>query len=127
MINFKHVKRYCKDYTRIENYEMAIADESQTWDCHHRNEQYYNQKDLKKLGLYFDCPPCELIFLTKSEHQQIHKTCVGYEETKRKMSESKKGNQWNKGKRHSEESKRKMSDALKGKHWKLVDGKRVWY
>ena len=39
------------------------------------------------------------------------------EETRRKMSEAKKGNvPWNKGKHHSEETKRKLSEANKGKH-----------
>lgn len=49
------------------------------------------------------------------------------EETRKKMSEAKKGH------KVSEEHKRKMSEALKGSHpwykgmtWKLVDGKRVW-
>lgn len=130
MINIRHVKQYCKDYEKIENYGKAIADESQMWECHHRNEQYYIRKDLIKLGLYWDCPPCELIFLTESEHKQIHTTCAGYEEYRRKMSEARKG------KVLSEETKIKMSNAKKGhkgkaspnkgKTWKLVDGKRVW-
>lgn len=46
------------------------------------------------------------------------------EETKRKMSESKKGKPswnkgklgWNKGKHHSEETKRKISESIKGKN-----------
>lgn len=51
------------------------------------------------------------------------------------MSEALKGRAaWNKGKHPSEESRKRMSEAKKGKpsprkgmHWKLVDGKRVWY
>lgn len=50
------------------------------------------------------------------------------EETKKKLSEARKG------RLHSEETKMKMSEAKKGKpscakgmHWKVVDGKRVYY
>ena len=49
------------------------------------------------------------------------------EETKKKISESRKGQKL------SEEAKKKLSERMKGntynngKHWKLVDGKRVWY
>ena len=25
----------CADYTKIENYDKAIADKEQMWDCHH--------------------------------------------------------------------------------------------
>lgn len=40
------------------------------------------------------------------------------EETKKKMSEAKKGYiPWNKGKHHSEETKKKISEANKGKHY----------
>lgn len=128
MINLKQVKRYCKDFEKIENYDKAIADTTQTWDCHHRAEICYSRKELIEKGDYYNVPACNLIFLTSSEHSKLHTTeryCS--EETKRKISESLKGNQWNKGKHHSEESKRKMSKVYKGKHWKLVDGKRVWY
>lgn len=39
------------------------------------------------------------------------------EESKKKMSEAKKGYlPWNKGKHHSDETKKKISDKLKGKH-----------
>lgn len=125
MISISKVKRYCKDYTNIENYDKAVNDESQMWECHHRNEQYYTRQDLKKMGLYYDCPPCELIFLTESEHMQIRKTCAGHDETRRKQSESLKGERHPLyGKHHSEEHKRKISEANKGerhpqygKHW----------
>lgn len=131
MINETNAKRFCKDYTKIENYELAMNDKMQTWDCHHRNEQYYPKKDLIKLGLYSDCPPCELIFLTKKDHKKLHSTFWYFEETKRKISETKKGKpSWNKGKKPyemTEETKKKMSKVRKGKHWKIVDGHRVWY
>ena len=33
------VKKFCsEDPSLIENYDLAIADETQTWECHHRLE-----------------------------------------------------------------------------------------
>lgn len=60
------------------------------------------------------------------------------EETKKKISEAKKGkhpsdeikkkiSETLKGKHPSDETKKRMSEAKKGKHWKLVDRKRTWY
>ena len=37
MINEKRAKSYCKDdISLIENYDKAIADNTQVWHCHHR-------------------------------------------------------------------------------------------
>lgn len=129
MINIRCAKSYCKDYENIENYEEAL-NSLEKWECHHRNEKYYNQSDLKKLGLYYDCPPCELIFLRRSEHRKLHhsgkepwnkgkKLSEEYkqklrkpksEETKRKISKSQKGRQL------SEEHKMNISKAHKGEN-----------
>ena len=39
MIMEYNAKQYCcEDITLIENYDKAIADETQVWDCHHRDE-----------------------------------------------------------------------------------------
>ena len=134
---------YCRQPELIENYSKAIADNSEIWACHHRLETHNSNgerrlvdilgTELIALGLYYDRPPEELIFLTQSEHMRLHR--IGKpgamkdkhhsDETKRKMSES------HKGKPKSEEHKRKLSEAHKGQrkgmHWKLVDGKRIWY
>ena len=134
---------YCRQPDLIENYSKAIADNSEIWACHHRLETHNSdgerrlvdilETELIALGLYYDRPPEELIFLTQSEHMRLHR--IGKpgamkdkhhsEETKRKMSEA------HKGKPKSEEHKRKLSEAHKGQrkgmHWKLVDGKRIWY
>ena len=134
---------YCRHPELIENYSKAIADNSEIWACHHRLETHNSNgerrlvdilgPELIALGLYYDRPPEELIFLTQTEHMRLHR--IGKpgamkdkhhsDETKRKMSES------HKGKPKSEEHKRKLSEAHKGKrkgmHWKFVDGKRIWY
>ena len=111
---------FCRHPELIENYDKAIADKTQTWEVHHRMEKYFPQKTLIAIGWYYDCEPEELIFLTPTEHRKIDSFC-------KRVSEAMKG------RKLSEETKRKMSEAKKGnqytiwKHWKVVDGKRVWY
>lgn len=127
MISKKHVKSFCKDFTKIENYEKAIADTAQTWHCHHRLELIatggvcdVEKQDLIDWSIYYDRPADELIFLTPKEHMQLHLNGRHIsEKTKRKLSETNRGQvPWIKGKSHSEETKRKISEALKGnKAW----------
>ena len=93
MINEKCAKKYCcDDLSLIENYELAINDPTQTWDCHHRRESIYSAKDLIEIGEYWKRPAAELIFLTHSEHLQLHKKGVPKSEaTKKALSEALKG------------------------------------
>ena len=120
MINFRHTKKYCKeDISKIENYDKAIADTTQTWVCHHRTEIWWNctAQDLIDNECYYHRKACELIFLTPAEHTRLHNQGKRVtDETRRKMSESLKGekNPFY-GKHHSEEARRKMSEAKKGK------------
>lgn len=120
-------KPYCDCYCRhpelIENYDKAVADETQTWEVHHRLETHTSdgerrlveltREELKALAMYFDRPPEELIFLTIAEHTKLHK--IGKklgplsDETKRKISEA------HKGMKFSEEHKQKLSETRKGK------------
>lgn len=121
MINIRSVKKFCNgDITQIENYDKAINDNTQTWDCHHRKEtdEGLSAKQLAKLGLLFDRPANELIFLTHREHSSLHKKGLKTsEETRRKQSEAHKGeNHYMYGKHLSEETKQKMSESHKGKH-----------
>ena len=116
----KNFECYCKDYTKIENYEKAKADNFVGWDCHHRLETHTSdgerrlvditKKELKALNMYFNRPPEELIFLTKADHTYLHKKDKKQsDEHKRRNSESKKGHLV------SEETKKKIAEALKGK------------
>ena len=119
-------ERYCKDYENIENYEKAKADNFKNWDCHHRLQTWNSDgerrlvdisaAELKALGMYYNRPAEELIFLTTIEHWSLHNK---YEhnpmygkkhsvETINKMSEAHKN--------ISEETRKKMSEAKKGKH-----------
>lgn len=149
--------RVCKEYWKVENYELAKADNFKGWIMHHKLEigtDYRNSAaDLKLMNLYFDRPPEELIFLRLAEHVSLHKKGIKLseehrhkcangmkgkkhsEETKLKISESGKGKHkcWL-GKKFTDEHKLKISEAnkgkskgFKGKHWKLVNGKREWY
>ena len=118
MINEKYAKTFCcEDLSLIENYELAVNDATQTWECHHRGEVLpcgrFSRDDLKKFGLYFNRPAAELIFLTPTVHRQLHKKGVPKgpmsEATKKAISEAKKGIPL------SEEHKKAVSDALKGR------------
>lgn len=120
MIEICRVYAYCKDddLSLIENYDKAIADTTQTWICHHRDEVkilpsgikvYRSVEELIENGRYYHCPANELIFLTKADHNKVH--CLGKplsDEHRRKLSEA------GKGRKFTEESKRKMSEAKKG-------------
>ena len=122
MISKKYTKMLCKDdISKIENYDKAIADTTQTWVLHHRDEckilpsgikVIRTSAELKENGRYYNCPANELIFLTPSEHTSLHNMFRPEitEETRRKMSETRKGL------KHSEETRRKISESLKGNH-----------
>ena len=97
-----HCRCYCRHPELIENYDKAIADNSQTWDVHHRLECCFTQRFLKKMNLYYDVEPDALIFLTREEHIKIDSRC-------KRISKAMKG------KKLSEECKRKLSEARKGK------------
>ena len=113
MIN-KRINQLCKEYWLIENYEKAVNDDTQMYECHHRIEisedglhTIYSAKELYEAGLVWNRQPEELIFLTKSDHQKLHGNTIEFKE---KISET------HKGKCHSEETKKKIADARKGKH-----------
>ena len=104
-------ERYCKNPENIENYEAAKKDNFIGWECHHRLETHNSDgfrrevdilsEELKALGIYYSRPSSELIFLSTSEHQILHK----------------------KGKHRSEETKKKIGEAhkgnttIRGRHW----------
>ena len=138
-----------KEQRKINNANHKKAAEffklQKGWVLHHIDHSWrYN--DIERYILW---DPFDLVMMTRDEHTRIHKRGIKYsEETKKKMSEAKKGkSSWNKGLKtghHSEETKKKiaesrkgikfseehknkLSEAKKGKHWKIIDGKRVWY
>ena len=137
-------KRFCKEPEKIENYDKAKNDNFKGWCIHHRLQTWTSDgerrdvditvAELQALGMYYNRPAAELIFLTTSEHSMLHaKGKKGSEETKLKMSTSHKGKKFSEehrealsethrgekhymyGKRHSIEVKEKISKALKGR------------
>ena len=92
MISEYNVRRFVKEgeMEKIENYDKAVADKSQTWHCHHRleltldGEFAHSMAELKRLGMYYKRPYFELIFLTKTEHRKLHGKAKS-EETKKKL------------------------------------------
>ena len=108
-------EKYCTEPEKIENYERAKKDNFKGWHCHHRLETHSSDgerrevdigyKKLKALGMYYNRPPEELIFLTTREHNAFNKG--KYTGEKNPMY----------GKHPSAETKKKMSEAKKGMHW----------
>jgi len=121
MISKRHVKQYCCEAANlIENYGKAIADTTQTWVCHHRNEinMKKSTKELIDMGLYYNRPASELIFLTHSEHKSLHGKNMT-DECKTKLSAIFK-KKW-----RSEEYKAKMSRPQPKYRWLKPTGEIV--
>ena len=76
----RHFESYCDgDYTKIENYDKAAADNFKGWCCHHRlgliatgGVCNVTTQDLKDWGIYYNRPADELIFLRVSKHRRLH-------------------------------------------------------
>ena len=130
----RNFERYCKDYENIENYQKAKADNFKGWCCHHRLETHnsdvkrrevdISRNELKALGMYYNRPASELIFLTAAEHKSLHNEGNKYFLGKHHSAESNyKNSEAHKGKKHSDEVKKKIGEASKGnknvrgKHW----------
>ena len=140
---------YCFDYEKIENYDLALKDNFKGWTCHHRLETHNSEglrrdtditsKELKALGMYYNRPPEELIFMRTKDHGRLHmKGKPAWNKGKKIGSHSEDSNRRRsitlKGTKHSEEHNKNISDAMKGKpsnvkgkHWKLVGGRRCYY
>ena len=120
------LKKLCKDFAEIENYELAEKDDFRGWVVHHRLELVKTggvvdatMQDLIDWGIYYNRPADELIFLTRAEHVSLHHTGLAKpksDEVRAKMSAAQMGRTSpRKGKKLSEETKKKISEAQKGK------------
>ena len=150
-------KRYCKNIENVENYKKALADNFVGWCLHHRLETWTSDgerrlanisvAELKSLGMYYNRPAEELLFMRVEDHISLHQKGKQGEfkgrhhsvKTKKRLSKARRGmtfsKEWrermseaHKGKHFSKETKKKMSDAkkaardktskaLKGRHW----------
>lgn len=111
MISKNFTKLYCcDDITTIENYNKAVNDNTQVYDCHHKNEIELckTKQELIQLGLYYKRPAEELIFLTHAEHVRLHGKNMS-KAARAKLSNAKKG------KHRSSETRAKISKSLKGR------------
>lgn len=112
----------CEDFSLIENYNLALNDETNVWECHHRREIDENKtaQQLKDEGLYYNRPACELIFLHPTEHRKLHTIWNKgvpmkdneeyYKNFCEAMSLRRGKDTWMKGKKHTEESKKLISE-----------------
>ena len=135
----RNFEKFCKEPEKIENYEKAKADNFKGWECHHRLETHTSdgerrivditKKELISLGMYYNRPANELIFLTIKEHHEYLKGKKRSAETKKKLREAHLGQiPWNKGKHtqpKSDETRRRMSESNKGKN--IWSKGRHWY
>ena len=135
----RNFEKFCKEPEKIENYEKAKADNFKSWECHHRLETHTSdgerrivditKKELISLGMYYNRPANELIFLTIKEHHEYLKGKKRSAETKKKLREAHLGQiPWNKGKHtqpKSDETRRRMSESNKGKN--IWSKGRHWY
>ena len=80
--------KFCIDPSKIEGYDRAISDISDTrYECHHRLETHssdgiirsvpLSMDELKALDMYYHRPAEELVILTKREHVQLHHLAEG--------------------------------------------------
>lgn len=117
MICLKKVKKFCKDYTQIENYDKAVNDATQTWICHHILGEILTPEQLIEHNFYYDVPPCMLKFVTKSEHESIHKRGDKNGFYGKKHSDKTRARMSASHKCHvvSEETRRKISEAAKSR------------
>ena len=112
MICKNRVKQFCsEDISLIENYQEAINDTTQTWQCHHRLEIELNKSgnELINMNLYYNRPASELIFLTEKNHKSLH-----YKSGMSNFSTKYGKDNPMYSKHHSEETKQKMSVSHKG-------------
>ena len=78
-MKYKYVlKKYCDEIEKVENYDLAKADNFKGWVVHHRleisvnGEEVRTPDDLDRLGMYYHRPYFELIFMRRTDHQTMH-------------------------------------------------------
>ena len=100
-----------EDISLIENYDKAIADESNNWIVHHKlgisEGRCISKDELISMNLYFHRPAYELIFMTKSEHIKLHNK-ARINQITNTFIEANRNRIW------TPEMRKKMSDKMKG-------------
>ena len=131
MISLEMCKKYCNgDYTKIENFAIAVAD-NKKWDCHHRLETETSdgiirpvpitQEELKALECYYNRPSSELIFLPQTKHNRLHRLGSHISEEHKKAISIK--NRENAKTRCGAEMRKKLSEVAKARPTNPFKGK----
>ena len=108
-------RKYCKNPELIENYNKAIIDTENIWECHHKLEAFFTMKELIEMDRYYNVPARELIFVkNRKEHLRWpHKgKNIMYEKMKnKKLTEEHKEkiSKSHTGKKHSKEHVEKLA------------------
>lgn len=112
---------YCKELEKVENYDIALIDETEMWEIHHRleltlNGEYaHSIEELKRLDMYYNRPYFELIFLKQSEHKKLHLQLRDRTETNIKISNKLKGHNV------SQETKDKITKRFEELHLNWIN------
>lgn len=69
----RNIKNMCKDFSSIENYELAVRDLTEVWHLHHKKEdEGFTKEQLIRMGMYYGRPAEEFVFLRCKEHIAKH-------------------------------------------------------
>ena len=108
---------FCKTPELIEGYAEKIANPNVRYDCHHRLETHFSdgterpinsqitRNELKALGMYYNRPAEELVYLPQQEHMSLH----GYKRI------------------HTENEKQKISDGVMKRYVMCIETGEVHY
>lgn len=66
------LEQYCKKFKKIENYYEAL-NSPENYYCHHRLGLYLPASILRTSNRYFNVDYKDLVFISASDHQFIHK------------------------------------------------------
>ena len=120
MINEARLRKYCCDnISLIENYNEAVNDTTQMWQCHHKLEikLHKTSQELIEMGLYYNRPASELIILTEKNHKSLH-----YKSGMSNFSTKYGKDHPMYGKHHSEDTKQKMKKPKSEEHKQKLRG-----
>lgn len=109
MFNSKMAQRYCCEPIESIQGFKAASESSEKYHIHHKFEEMgLSIVDLKELGMYYNRPACELVFMNGREHIRMHST--------RDLSEAYKHILWKPGHvpEFTETHRRHISEAKKG-------------
>lgn len=114
------LRKVCRNYEQVENYEKAVSDEEQYYVLHHRREidELKSAKQLQEEGMYCNVEPEELIFLTRSQHRKLHEqNRFPKHRLVVRMNRKQVIDKFDIQMKRSTITRKKISEALTAKHW----------